>query len=305
VNQKPLILNIFKPPGPTSAKVVGHFKYHLKKNNYSVSKIGHLGTLDPFAGGVLLLAMNGGSRISDLLHEHAPKTYISTGILGIQTDTLDCEGEVVKVDDCDHLKTLSLSEVQKALESKFKGEYLQAPPSFSACKHQGKALYKWAREGIEIKKEAKLRHIYQFKILRYVYPYLSFEVTVSSGTYIRSLFMDMAFELGTVGHLKSLVRTSIGKLNMGNALKKGQWPSDLNGFDLYKNSIAMDEALDFEKLTLSESQYKKYRNGVACSMELPSRPDPYWVYGPNNELCGPGVLKDQVLKPIFNTPHQS
>ena len=160
VQYPPLIFNIFKPARVTSYDVVRHFKRNLPDG---FGKIGHFGTLDPFASGVLMIGVAGASRLNEFIHEYSPKTYIAVGKLGIETPTGDYTGEIVQRDDSPYLKQeiarLPLAFLQERFEQKFVGDYLQAPHKYSATKFQGKNLHQWAREGVEIKKEPVMRRI--------------------------------------------------------------------------------------------------------------------------------------------------
>lgn len=216
----PYILNVYKPAGLGSSDVVRHFKYHLPSG---FGKIGHLGTLDPFAEGVLLIAIAGASRLSDFLHDHFPKTYYAVGRLGPFYDTGDTTGQPISEFSEDALLEFNLNSLNTCANS-FVGPYLQAPPMYSATKHNGKPLYKYAREGLKIDKKPVERHIHDFRVLEIKGKDIFFECSVSSGTYIRVLFEDFCKKLNTSGALCSLKRTNIGPFNSSDSIEESFWP---------------------------------------------------------------------------------
>lgn len=265
VTWPPTIFNVFKPARMTSYDVIRHFKRNLPDG---YGKIGHFGTLDPFASGVLLIGVAGAARLNDYIHEHAPKTYLAIGKLGVETPTGDLTVSPSQVDESLYLtceiSKFSTDFIEKQLQEKFIGDYWQAPHKYSAAKFEGKTLHEWAREGVEIKKEKKLRHIHSLEVVKYQFPYLSIRVTVSSGTYVRTLFSDCANYLGTIGTLVSLVREKIGHANLKNCLKKSMWPDKTLKLDWNYNeySISPWKLLDYPTTTLTPKNAKLFLNGV-------------------------------------------
>lgn len=258
----PLIFNIFKPARMTSYDVVRHFKRHLP---YGYGKIGHFGTLDPFASGVLMIGIAGAARLNDFIHEFLPKTYLAVGKLGVETPTGDLTVEPSQIDDSKYLKEeisrLPISFIEEKLREKFLGDYWQAPHKYSAAKYMGKNLHEWAREGVEIKKEEVLRQVYDIAVVKYQFPYLSVRVTVSSGTYVRTLFSDFAHYLGTLGTLVSLVRESVGnEVTSQKALKKKSWAQDKSE-EVMSSAMPVKEVLPFQDLVLDTEQEKVFKNG--------------------------------------------
>lgn len=257
----PFILNLFKPAGITSYDAIRVWKRKLKP----YGKVGHFGTLDPFASGVLMIGVGGAQRLNNYIHDYLPKTYIAIGKLGVETETGDLTVGPSQVDESDYLKD-SISEfskefIEQKLREKFLGSYMQAPHKYSAAKFEGKALHKWAREGVEIKKEKKERQIYKIEVIKYAFPYLSIRFEVSSGTYIRTLFSDCANYLGTLGTLVSLVREKVGGCNIKNAVYKGKWGDE--EFDVLK----IDDVLKFDKIILAQKEAKLYSNGVNLKLD--------------------------------------
>lgn len=193
------ILLIDKPSGITSFSVI----YKVRKFS-SIKKIGHTGTLDPLATGVLVLLVGRTyTKLSDSIMA-STKEYITTVTLGSSTTTYDSEGEIVNTSDYKP----TLSEIEAAI-TMFQGTTLQTPPMFSAKKVKGQKLYDLARKGIEIERQ-KVSVSMEIEIIEYAYPHLVIQVVCSKGTYIRSLAHDIGNELSTYGHITQLKRTKNG-----------------------------------------------------------------------------------------------
>lgn len=291
----PLIFNVNKSARITSYDVVRHFKRNLP---IGYGKIGHFGTLDPFASGVLMIGIGGAARMNDFIHEYLPKTYLAVGKLGIETPTGDYTSEVSQRDDSLYLTkeiaSFSKDFIGEKLQEKFLGRYMQAPHKYSAAKFMGKNLHEWAREGVEIKKEPVERFVHRIEVVKYSFPYLSVRVTVSSGTYVRTLFSDMANFLGTLGSLISLVREEVGPTSFRDGIKKKNWPHDKDPGILEKG-IPVQEVLPFGKYTLGEKESKLFTNGVFLReaqmgefQEGKIQGSFYWVYNEANHLLGLG-----------------
>lgn len=300
----PLVFNIFKPPRITSYDVVRHYKRHLP---LGFGKIGHFGTLDPFASGVLMIGISGAARLNDYIHDFLPKTYLAVGKLGIETPTGDYTSEITQKDETLYLKQeiakFPAKFIEEKLREKFIGDYWQAPHKYSAAKFMGKNLHEWAREGVEVKKEPVLRQVYKIEIVRYEFPYLSIRVEVSSGTYVRTLFSDMCNYLGTLGSLISLVRESVGPINFRDSLKKNQWPLDKNP-EFISKGVRVDKVLPFEKIVLDEIQVKAFKNGAFLkNMEMKENPFSstfYWMTDDENNLLGLAEKINYELRPKIN-----
>ncbi len=304
----PLVFNVFKPARMTSYDVVRHFKKHLPGG---FGKIGHFGTLDPFASGVLMIGIGGAARLNDFIHDFLPKTYLAVGKLGIETPTGDYTSEVSQKDDSIYINRtiaeFSAEFIEGRLKNKFLGEYMQAPHKYSAAKFMGKNLHEWAREGVEIKKEAVRREIYNIEIVKYSFPYLSVRVAVSSGTYVRTLFSDMCKDLGTIGSLISLVRESVGPITTKLALKKKNWPLEKSLSILHKGTPVQD-VLPFSRFNLSEKQAQLFRNGGflrpdALTMEKNNHVSEkyFWIFDESHHLLGLGEKShSDELRPKIN-----
>lgn len=201
-------LIIDKPAGPTSAKVVADIKRLTR-----AKKVGHAGTLDPFATGVLVCCLNQATRLARFLLTEK-KAYQAVLYLGVETDTQDFTGQVIAEKPAplyahDHLEDIF---------SGFMGAIEQQPPVFSALKHNGRPLYALARKGIAIQKPARPVNIYALRILKVALPEIHFEVACSAGTYIRTLCVDIGRQLGCGGHLKQLRRTYSSGFSAAEAL---------------------------------------------------------------------------------------
>jgi tRNA pseudouridine55 synthase len=304
----PLVFNVFKPARMTSYDVVRHFKRHLPQG---FGKIGHFGTLDPFASGVLMIGICGAARLNDFIHDFLPKTYLAVGKLGIETPTGDYTSEITQKDESLYLSreiaSFSREFIEEKLKEKFIGDYWQAPHKYSASKFMGKNLHEWAREGVEVKKEAVLRKVYKIEVVKYVFPYLSIRVEVSSGTYVRTLFADMANFLGTLGSLISLVRESVGAIGFNHAIKKSHWPLE-RSLDIISHGIPIDKVLPFSKFSLTAQQTQAFKNGAFFDPEKLNLTDHshssdkyFWVLDNENKLIGLGEKSfPQEFRPKIN-----
>lgn len=202
------ILLIDKPEGPSSAHVV-----HRVKNILGAKKVGHLGTLDPFASGLLLVGVNEGTKIADIFLGGV-KTYRGVIALGVDTDTQDGTGKVTRERPVPELGDADL----RALERKFTGELEQVPPMFSALKKDGVRLYRLARQGKEVPRAPRRIRIDALQVVKLSAKELEFQATCSRGTYVRTLAADMGQELGCGAHLKILRRTACDHLTVDDAI---------------------------------------------------------------------------------------
>ena len=206
------LLLIDKPQGPTSAEVVRILKRALR-----VKKIGHLGTLDPFASGLLPICLGAGTKLSPFLMAEQ-KSYTGTLRLGVETDTLDCTGTVTRtasVPDCPPTQL-------RKIEQRFLGDYWQTPPMYSALKRKGVPLYKLARQGIEVEREPRRVHVSHLALTLGEPPAIDFSVSCSKGTYIRVLAADVGMALDSLAHLTRLRRTAFGAFTIDQAIPLSQ-----------------------------------------------------------------------------------
>jgi tRNA pseudouridine55 synthase len=202
------LLLVDKPEGPSSAHVV-----HRAKVSLGAKKVGHLGTLDPFASGLLLLGINEGTKISDIFLR-APKSYRGVVTLGVATDSQDSTGVVIKTRPIPPLADPDL----RVLEQRFSGVQQQTPPMFSALKRDGVRLYKLARQGKEVPRPPRTIRIDSIRLRQINRTEIGIEVTCSRGTYVRTLASDLGEALGCGAHLKSLRRIACGHLRIERAV---------------------------------------------------------------------------------------
>ncbi|MBP5296579.1 MAG: hypothetical protein J6Y94_04525, partial [Bacteriovoracaceae bacterium] len=257
---RPLIFNLFKPRGLSSYDVLRPLKKVLPHE----AKVGHFGTLDPFACGVLLVGAFGAARLNDYIHQ-LPKTYLAVGKLGVQTASGDCTNPIINEDQSDfgaELKQWPREKFNQLWQEKFLGDYDQAPPMYSAAKFQGEPLHHWAKRGVSIIKPPVRRKIYALEVIRVNYPWVCFRCTVSSGTYIRVLFSDMAQYLGTLGTLYALLRESIGPCHHHQAWR---FAAGMGWETLQQKALRPEQILDFPKVELVET----WKNKILHGMPLP------------------------------------
>jgi tRNA pseudouridine55 synthase len=188
-----------------------------------VRKVGHAGTLDPFATGLLLVCFAAATKQVDQLMG-LEKEYVATFALGMQTDTDDVTGTVMNEKPVDHL---SRQHVADALE-KYRGEFLQTPPAYSAVKVKGKRLYKLARQGKEIEVAPRHVTIYDLRIEDFLLPDVTLKITCSRGTYIRALARDLGNDLGCGAFVRTLRRTRIGDFRVEDAMQIGNFDRDFS-----------------------------------------------------------------------------
>ena len=201
------VLLVDKAAGMTSHDVVA-----LVRRRLQIRKVGHCGTLDPLATGLLLLTLGRGTKIQDLLMAE-DKEYSGTMMLGVITNTQDKDGEVIKRHD---VPLLDEKTIRAAFE-KFRGDFYQTPPMVSAIKQAGVPLYKLAREGKTVEREPRLVHIYRYSIDRVTLPEIDFTVVCSKGFYVRTYAHDIGAELGCGAHLYSLRRVKSGRFDVASA----------------------------------------------------------------------------------------
>lgn len=281
------IIIINKPKGYTSHDVVNKLRKIL-----NMKKIGHTGTLDPNATGVLPVLLGNATKISKYLIEH-DKTYIATIKLGQRTETLDSEGEVVQEQEVDK-KIITEENIQKVLNT-FLGKQEQLPPMYSAVKINGKKLYDYAKEGQDVERKAREIEIYDIKItgINKEENELSFEVSCSKGTYIRVLCEDIAKRLNTIGYMKELVRTQVNDFVLKNSITLEELEK------LKENSddmpiIAIEEIFESKnRIDINDRKLELFLNGVMLTFDLED--EVYRVYNKDN-FIGLGIVNGKLLK---------
>ncbi len=252
------IVLVDKPKGLTSNAVLQKVMRML-----NAQKGGHTGALDPFATGLLPICLGEATKVSGLLLD-ADKRYLATLKLGEATTTGDLDGEVILTQSVPELTDALL---ESTLEG-FLGEGEQVPPMFSALKHQGKPLYEYARQGIEIERPARPIHIKSLKLLSFQPDEIQFEVLCSKGTYVRTLGEDIAKALNTVGHLTALRRTQTGSLTADQMLSLEALEEKVAEGEpsLFPLDIALT---DTPSLTLNDEQVDFLRHGGMLKIEKP------------------------------------
>ena len=250
------ILNVNKEVGISSNKCVS-----LVKKALDIKKVGHTGTLDLEAYGVLPIVVGKATRVSDYLMDEK-KEYITDAVFGKRTDTLDYSGEVLDTSDI----VFDKDQLLEVMEG-FKGEITQIPPMYSAIKVNGQKLYDLARKGVEIERKVRKVSIYEFEILEYEFPKAKFKITCSKGTYIRTLIDDLGDKLGSFAYVDSLCRSKVGDFFIENSVKS----QDLLSMDkdqLLSKLKSVDFALSsYKKVTLPNTYYKQAINGMTMLVE--------------------------------------
>ena len=250
-------LNIYNPQCKTSHDVVATLRRITK-----IKQIGHTGTLDPFAEGVLPVCIGKATRLIEYLEDD--KAYIGTIQLGKSTTTYDTEGDEVNISD----KKVSLQEVEAVL-SKFRGEIQQLPPIYSAIKVNGKKLYEYARKGEEVKIEPRRVNIYKLEIVNFDKEKLTLELHIecSKGTYIRSIAHDLGEALNCYGHLIKLVRIKAGKFTIDESIQL----EDLKTKEQLQDKLIYPLTyLNYPKYELSDLEKEKVSHGMAINIDRPN-----------------------------------
>ena len=243
-------LLVNKDPGITSSRVV-----QIVKKKFQLKKVGHLGTLDPMATGLLIIAINRATKFASLLLQ-SEKSYRAEVTLGIQTDTDDAEGEAISLKEVD----ISELEIKETLLT-FLGASYQLPPDYSALKHKGKPMYKYARNGIKVEKAERKIFIKNIQNILIEIPKVSFDITCSKGTYIRSIARDMGARLGCGAHLSGLIRTSQEKFMLSDACSL----DDIN----LEGLISLEKAFeDLDFIKLNEKDSKAFIHGRSIEIDF-------------------------------------
>ena len=243
-------LLVNKGPGITSSRVV-----QIVKKKFQLKKVGHLGTLDPMATGLLIIALNRATKFASLLLQ-SEKSYRAEVTLGIQTDTDDAEGEAISSKKVD----ITELEIKETLLT-FLGASYQLPPDYSALKHKGKPMYKYARNGIKVEKAERKIFIKNIQNILIEIPKVSFDISCSKGTYIRSIARDLGARLGCGAHLSGLIRTSQEKFMLSDACSL----DDINLEDIISLEKAFED-LDF--IRLNEKDSKAFIHGRSIERDF-------------------------------------
>ena len=278
------IIIINKPKNCTSHDIVRKAKKILNE------KVGHTGTLDPNATGVLPLLIGNATKISKYLINH-DKEYEAVIQLGKKTTTADIEGEVIEEKEVPEKIYIECENILKS----FIGKQKQTPPAYSAIKVNGKKLYSYAREGKKIEIEPRNIEIYNIELMNInkEEKQISFRVSCSKGTYIRSLCEDIADKLGTVGYMKDLKRTKVGDFEIKEAITIDELKEKFEKND-FSDVITIENIFkDMPKIELNENNIKQYLNGVKITEK--NQDGIYRIFY-KNEFNGIGIVKDNKLK---------
>jgi tRNA pseudouridine55 synthase len=246
---------INKSAGITSHQEVQHLRRLLPG-----VKVGHTGTLDPMATGVLPVCLGSATRLVEYIIEQ-PKCYRAAVTFGVVTDTGDADGQVVKISQ---LPSLNLSMLETTVDS-FTGVQEQLPPLYSAVKYKGKPLYRWTREGSTVPRKSRQIEIYKIEIVSFTAdkePHLVLEITCSKGTYIRTLAVDLGYRIGCGAHLAALQRLSVGPYELKDALTTTAFARLVENNTFQKRILPLDSAVaDLPRLDLDARQTENLRQG--------------------------------------------
>lgn len=283
------ILIINKPKNCTSHDIVYKTKKILQE------KVGHTGTLDPNATGVLPLLIGKATQISKYLIKH-DKIYQAQIQLGEKRTTGDIEGEIIEQKEVNE-SNFEIENIENVFKN-LKGKQKQIPPIYSAIKVKGKKLYEYARKGENIEIEPREIEIYNIKLLSIdkINKTIDFEVECSKGTYIRSLCEDIAKRLGNIGYMKELKRIKVGEFDLKNSITIEELEKDINNKEFLKNKIISIEQYfkNNPSLELQENKIKLLLNGVQLEYNLED--NLYKIYNTKNEFIGLATIKNKLLK---------
>ena len=283
------VIVINKQIGCTSHDIVYKVKKILNE------KVGHTGTLDPMAEGVLPILVGKGTLVSKYLINH-DKKYIATLQLGIKTDTADSEGKIIEEQPVD-IEKLTENYICNVFKT-FIGKQEQLPPMYSAIKVHGKKLYEYARKGQNVEIQPRQIEIYDMKLLNINIQekQIKFEISCGKGTYIRSVCEDIAKKLDTVGYMLKLKRTQVGKFYIEKSITIKELEENIEDIEFLKENFISIERL-FEnkgKLIVPNIKKKHFLNGVKITQK--NEDGIYRIYTENNEFLGIGVVKNNLLK---------
>lgn len=297
------MINVYKEAGFTSHDVVAKLRGILKQK-----KIGHTGTLDPDATGVLPVCLGNGTRLCDMLADKS-KEYIAVMRLGVVTDTQDMSGKILQEKEV----VCSEEKVRAALLS-FKGKYSQVPPMYSALKVNGKKLYELAREGKEIERQPREVFIHKIEIISVDLPFVKFRVDCSKGTYIRTLCQDVGEKLGCGAAMDSLNRTRVGNFRLENAITLTEIEALSKEGKLLERVIPVDFVFQvLPKVVVKREFRKRIDNGNTLLTKQVTVTDGVLqekqgiqcrVYNDENYFCGvyEYITEERLWKPVKMFP---
>lgn len=272
-------LNIYKPVGMTSHDVVSVLRRVTK-----IKQIGHTGTLDPFAEGVLPICIGKATRLIEYLQDD--KEYLATVQFGVATNTFDLDGEKVFTSD----KKVSRDDIKEGLKS-FEGEILQFPPIFSAIKVKGKKLYEYARKGEEVEIQPRKVVIENIELKNFDEELQQAQILLkcSKGTYIRSIANDLGKNLGCGGYLIKLIRTQAGKFRVENSVQ-------LDGIDVESNLINPLDILNLPKIAVDNDDLARIKNGMPIYKTCDKIGNFVSLIYNDVEICAVGIADGEKIK---------
>ncbi len=272
-------LNIYKPVGMTSHDVVSVLRRVTK-----IKQIGHTGTLDPFAEGVLPICIGKATRLIEYLQDD--KEYLATVQFGAATNTFDLDGEKVFTSD----KKVSRDDIKEGLKS-FEGEILQLPPIFSAIKVKGKKLYEYARKGEEVEIQPRKVVIENIELKNFDEELQQAQILLkcSKGTYIRSIANDLGKILGCGGYLIKLIRTQAGKFRVENSVQ-------LDGIDVESNLINPLDILNLPKIAVDNDDLARIKNGMPIYKTCDKIGNFVSLIYNDVEICAVGIADGEKIK---------
>lgn len=258
---------------------------------FGTKKIGHTGTLDPMATGVLPIAIGGATRFIELIPNH-DKAYVAVFRLGLTTDTLDITGEILSRSEVEVTK----ADVENVLGS-FRGEIKQLPPMYSAIKKDGVRLYELARQGIEVEREERQITVYSLELTNADEENNEYEITVecSKGTYVRSLISDIGEALGCGATMTKLRRTKANAVTIDSCYTVDELCEMKEKGTLTDALVNVDRFISYDKIKVSEAQAKRFSNGGALDCNRfggKKEPGLYCVYSPENRFLGVGEINE-------------
>ena len=284
------ILNVNKPSGPTSHDVVARIRQAVR-----IKRIGHAGTLDPIASGVLVVCLGNATRIVEYLMDWR-KSYRATAVFGAETDTEDVTGEVTRETDCSHLGQEHL----EAVLPRFVGEILQVPPMASAVHHEGRRLYELARAGKTVERAPRPIEVYSLKLVSFTpgrQASAILDIECSKGTYVRTLCADIGRALDCGAHMAALIRTAVGRFKVEDAVSVEMVEQSASEGRLAAILHPIDAALaDMPEIHISDLDAHRIANGVVLPIEglsrgeLPQIGIPVRIKSPSGRLLAIGRL---------------
>ncbi|MEA1959445.1 MAG: tRNA pseudouridine(55) synthase TruB [Chloroflexota bacterium] len=269
------ILNINKPPCKTSQDIVA-----IIRRLSGQRQVGHAGTLDPMATGVLPVCLGQATRMSSYIMEF-PKTYIAEITLGISTDTYDAEGTITHEYDPYHINRVQIEELIPSLT----GRIMQKPPAYSALKRRGRRLYELARAGIEVEIDEREVEVHRLELLDWQPPCFIIEVECGKGTYIRSLAHDIGQSVACGAHISSLVRTTYGPFSIEESLTLPQLEDSFRNGYWQELLYPMDFAIQDWAVAIIDGEHKQaVLNGRPVQLHIDSDANRCRAYSPEGEL---------------------